>query len=93
MALCLCLSQVGVLSKWADGSSWFLACRLLSIRPILCFKEIQVFTELKYLQKSQNSGLRKFYFGISIAETCSRLSSRKADAQSVINWTVLGQLS
>ena len=29
----VCLSQVGVLSKWIDGSSWFLACRLLSTCP------------------------------------------------------------
>jgi len=32
-----------------------------------------------------NSGLRKFYFGISIVETCYQLSSRKVDAQSAIN--------
>jgi len=38
MALCLsvCLSQVGVLLKWLEGSSWFLAGRLLSISPSLC---------------------------------------------------------
>jgi len=40
-----------------------------------------------------NSGLRKFCHGISIVETCYQLSSRKVDAQSVINWTVVGQLS
>jgi len=40
-----------------------------------------------------NSGLRKFRHGISIVETCYRLSSRKVDAQSVINWAVVGQLS
>jgi len=32
-------------------------------------------------------------FGISIAETCYRLSLTKLDAQSVIDWTVVGQLS
>jgi len=36
-----------------------------------------------------NSGLRKFRHGISIVETCYQLSSRKVDAQSVINWTVV----
>jgi len=36
-----------------------------------------------------SSGLRKLFFGISIIETCYRLSSRKADARSVINWTVV----
>ena len=40
-----------------------------------------------------NSGLRKFRHSISIVETCYQLSSRKVDAQSVINWTVVGQLS
>jgi len=40
-----------------------------------------------------NSGLRIFRHGISIVETCYQLSSRKVDAQSVINWTVVGQLS
>ena len=40
-----------------------------------------------------NSGLRKFRHGISIVATCYQLSSRKVDAHSVINWTVVGQLS
>jgi len=30
----VCLSQVGVLSKRMDGSSWFLACMLLSSSTI-----------------------------------------------------------
>ena len=36
-----------------------------------------------------NTGLRKFCHGISIVETCYKLSSRKVDAQSVINWAVV----
>ena len=40
-----------------------------------------------------NSGLRIFRHGISIVEACYQLSSRKVDAQSVINWAVVGQLS
>jgi len=40
-----------------------------------------------------NSRLRKFRHGISIVETCYQLSSRKVDAQRVINLTVVGQLS
>jgi len=35
-----------------------------------------------------NSGLKKFCFGISIVETCYRLSSAEMDAQSVINRVV-----
>jgi len=42
---------------------------------------------------SQTQTLRIFYHGMSIVETCYQLSSRKVDAQSVINWTVVGQLS
>ena len=40
-----------------------------------------------------NSGLRKFCHGILIAGMCCRLSLTMVDAQSVINWTVVGQLS
>jgi len=40
-----------------------------------------------------NSGLEKFRHGISIVKTCYQLSSRKVDAQSVINWAVVRQLS
>ena len=36
MGLCLCLSQVGVLSKRLNESSWFLACELPSTRLTLC---------------------------------------------------------
>ena len=42
-ALWPCLSvSVSVLLKWLDGSSWFLARRLLSTSPTLCFNEIQL---------------------------------------------------
>ena len=40
-----------------------------------------------------NYGLRKFRHGISIVETCYQLSLKKVDAQSVLNWFVVGQLS
>ena len=40
MTLSVCLSQVTVLSKWMDRSSWFLACRLLLTCPTLCCKVI-----------------------------------------------------
>jgi len=41
----------------------------------------------------QNSREKKICFGISIVETCYGLCSRMVDAQSVINCTVVGQLS
>ena len=39
-----------------------------------------------------NSGLRKFRDDRSIIEICYQISSKKVDAQSVINWTFVGQL-
>jgi len=41
----------------------------------------------------QNSRLRKICIGTSVVEKCYRLSSTKVDAQSVINWAVVDQLS
>jgi len=53
VALCLSLSvwllQVGVPSKWKDGSSWFLACKLLSAYSTLCYMKIQVSTKIMVL--------------------------------------------
>jgi len=46
VSVSFCLSQVGVLSKCLDGSSWFLACRLLWIDPTLCFKQIRVCSKM-----------------------------------------------
>ena len=49
--VCVCLSvrlsQVGVLSKGLNGLTWFLAWRLLSIRPVLYC----VSRKFRYLQK------------------------------------------
>jgi len=47
LSVSVCLSQVGVLSKWMDGSSWFLARRLLSTCPTLFFEEIQVYPKIR----------------------------------------------
>ena len=100
MALCLSvclsvfLSQVGVLLKRPNKTAWFWHGSFL--RPILhC--AIRKFGYLRnkcnfLLNFAPNSGLRKLRHGISIVETCYQLSSRKVDAHSVINWTVVGQL-
>jgi len=74
LAVALCLSQVGVLSKGLNESSWLLAWEL----PLASFKN-KVTPLWKFVQ---NFGIRKFCFGISIVETCYRLSWRR------INWTV-----
>ena len=75
---------------------WFLARELHSTYPTLCYKEIHVSSKIRVLPSgifAQNSGLRKFRHGISIVEACYKLSSRKVDAQTVIDWAVVGQLS
>jgi len=64
--------------------------------PTLCYKEIRVPPKNKgtsLLNFAPNCGLWKFRHDRSIVETCYQLSSTKVDAQSVINWTVVGQLS
>jgi len=95
VSLCVCLSQVGVLLKRLGEWGWFLA-RELS-QPILhC-----VIRKFGYLHNKGTSlrnfapisGLRKFRHGIPIVETCYQPSSRRVDAQSVINRTVVDQLS
>jgi len=88
MGLCMCpfvrLSQDGVLSKRMNESSWFLACELLSIRLYYTvLKGNSVISKNKGTSLWNfvlNSGLRKFRHGISIAEMCYHLSSRKVDA-------------
>ena len=73
-----------------DGLIWFWYGRFF--RPVL-YCDVR---KLSYLQNNGtsllnfflNSGLKKLRHGVSIVETCCRLSSSKADAQSVINWTV-----
>ena len=91
MGLCLSvsvrLSQVGVLSKGLV----FGMCASFHPSYVHCVKR-----KFGYLQNKGaslwnfflNSGLRKFRHGISIVETCYQRSSRKVDAQSVINWAV-----
>ena len=72
MALCLCLSRIGVLSKRLDGLVWFLAPRLLLTS---CF-----IRKFKYLQNKGtspwnfflNAGLTNLLFrhGISVVGIC-----------------------
>jgi len=79
-----------------NESGWFLARQLPSTYPTVCYKEIQVPSKIRVLPSgtfSPNSGLRKFRHSMSIVESCYQLSSRKVDAQNVINWTVVGQPS
>ena len=43
------LSQAGIVSKRLDESSWFLARRLPSTYPTLCYKEIWVHPKIRLL--------------------------------------------
>ena len=47
-SVCVCLSQLGVLSKLLDESGWFLVWEL-STYPTLCCKEIRVSSEIRVL--------------------------------------------
>ena len=91
----LYLSQVGVLSKRLDGSSWFLAWRLLLTSPTLRYKKNQASTKIRVIPPALFPKLRtlKFCHSILTVETCHQLSSKNVDAQSVINWVVVSQLN
>jgi len=75
MTLCLCLSQVGVLSKRLEGSSCFGVEASFDLSYTV-YKEIRVATKIRVLPSGTfllNSGLEKFRHGISIAEMCYQL--------------------
>jgi len=91
----LCLSQVGVLSKRINESSWFLASRLLSTYPTQRYIEIRVPPKIRVLPSRtlpQTLDLKKRHDRL-IVEMCYQLNSTEVNAHSVINWTVVGQLS
>ena len=82
--------------KTAERIGLVLAWELPSTYPILCYKEIQVPSKMRLFPSwtlLPYSGLRKFCHSISIVEACCQLSSILVDAQIVINWTIVCQLS
>jgi len=63
-------SQAGIVSKRLDESRWFLARRLPSAYPTLCYKEIYVYPEIWVLPRgtfTQTPDLRRFCHGKSIS--------------------------
>ena len=92
------LSQVGVLSKRLKRIELVFGMRA-SFHPFYTvLKGNSVTSKNKGTSLwnfDLNYGLGKFRHGrpISIVETCYQFSSRKVDAQSVINWAVVGHLS
>jgi len=82
--LCLCLSQVGVLSNWLDELGWFLATRLPVTYPTLCYNKIGISKKnegtspgtLSYTLDFKNFAMH----GSSIVARCCQLSWTKVDA-------------
>ena len=86
LSVCLCPSVTSRSSiETAKRIGLFLAWELPSTYPTLGTSLWNFF--------APNSGLEKFHHDRSIVEMYYQLSSTKVDAQSVINWTVAGQLS
>ena len=84
MALCLYVS----VTDWAEQIRLVLAQEFHSIYPTPCYKEIGIPFKNKGTSLwnfAPNSGLRKFRHDESIVEMCYQLSSRKVDAQTMIN--------
>jgi len=80
MALCPCLPQVGVLSKWMDRIIWLLAWGLLSTSPTPCFKEIQVSTKTTVLPSGtffQTPHTENFAPGISIIKRAISMAQER----------------
>jgi len=93
MRLSVCMFEVSVLSKLPGGLSWFCMGAIFDLS--YTHKEIQISTKNKGTSLWNlflNSRLREFFHGTSIAETCCQLTVTKVDAQSMINWTILGHL-
>jgi len=75
VCLCLCLSQVGVLSKRLNEWGWFFAQDLLSTRPTLCYKEIQVPSKIRAFPSGTVQTLftlhRRLWIGPGLVTLCS----------------------
>ena len=94
VCVCVCHKSVFCRNGWMnpDGFSHerFLPPILHLLKGNLGIFKIKGTSDWKFIR---NSGLWKFCFGVWIIETCYRLRSTTVDAHSVINWTVVGQLS
>ena len=88
-SVCVCLSVISHCPVEMDGRIELFLHEGSSVCIYTVSTKIR---ELSSRNLCQTADLKNF-FGKSIVETCYRLSSRKLDAQSVINWTVVSQLS
>ena len=89
----VCLSHFRVLLKRMNESGWFFALELPLTYSRQCYKDIWVPPKIWVLPSRtllQTVDLKNF--SMSFVTTYYHLSSRKMDAQHVINWTVVGHL-
>jgi len=86
--MCLCLSFTSRCSVKRDERINLVFG--MEVCPTLCFKEIEVSTKIRLLPSGT---LRKILPWHINRRMCYQLSSRKMNAQSMINWTVVSQLS
>jgi len=91
VCVCLCVTSRSSIetAEWIELVFGMRASFQLSYTLL---KRNSVTLNIRVLSSGTLSNL-EFCFGISIVEMCYRLSTRKVDAPSVINWTVVGQLS
>jgi len=91
VCVCLCVTSRGSIEtdEWIELVFGMRASFQLSYTVL---KRNSVTLNIRVLSCGTLSNL-EFCFGISIVEMCYRLSTRKMDAPSVINWTVVDQLS
>jgi len=97
VSVCLRLSQVGVLSKRMNESRWVFFARVLpSTYTTLCYKEIQVPSKIRLLPSRsllQTLDSENFATVYRSSKRAINLARERWTPKSVINWTVVGQLS
>jgi len=67
LSVCLYLSQIGVLSKQLNGSSWFSATGLPSTCHTLCYKEIVLTPKIRHT----SSGTTDFEDFATASRSCT----------------------
>ena len=84
--LCFCLSQVNVVVKWLDVSSWFFGTQASFDLSYLCYKEIRVPTQKRYFHlETLSQPLARH------SSQCVVDLARQRWMHSVINWIVVGR--
>ena len=96
VSVSVCLSQVGVLSKWMDGSSWFLAFRLLSTYTTRFLKDIHMSTRIRAFPSatlSKTQDLENFASAYRSSKRAVNLARERWRRSESDKLTVVGQLT